>query len=329
MQWVLEDRPARALLDCANDETASQLLCAVANGARVPYFCGVSAGGGWFGESPPRHRFEPAHSPVTSMLVGGLLVDAAVRCVCRIASAPPVVNELLNLHTPSPTRKHPIALVGVGGIGVFALTLTTMLDYPVCACDHDRVETTNLNRQGLFTQEDAAQRLPKVSAAASALKNLFPQAPGIVPVNDRVRASSRSLFNPAKTGAILSAVDNAETRLVLQNFGRELGVPVIQAGTTALTADCFTQESSGQLLDEQMLGALSKAAQDERSAPPRVGSCAADPSYVVPGMIAGALLIHRMIQALELYHGLIPIRWRCGGLPTEDSPRKAYEFNLA
>src|SRR5262249_297889 len=158
--------------------------------------------------------------------------------------------------------------------------------------DFDQVEESNLNRQGLFTRSDVQNRSPKSLAARQALARLFPQVRLSAEVR-RVGADYQAELARRKPrpAAPLSAVDNARTRLVMQSVGHGLKLPVVQCGTDLFAADCFTQEAAGRLLDEQMHGALSKAAAGEVPRD-RPGGCAADPSYVVPGMMAAALMAY-------------------------------------
>ncbi len=107
-------------------------------------------------------------------------------------------------------------------------------------------------------------------------------------------------------------------------MGREIGLPVIQAGTGLHAADCFTQGVVGPLLDDQMHGALTAAAarEEERA---RGGGCAADPGFVAPGMMAAALMVYRFVGLGAAGRDLSPLVWRSGGLPVEGR-RKGHVF---
>jgi hypothetical protein len=254
--------------------------------------------------------------PVAAMAVAAVLADA-VREALGPGSSPLPPDGPLGLRTPDVAVAGSAVLVGVGGIGVYTATALAARGCSLCLVDFDRVEESNLNRQGLFTAADASARDCKSLAAREILTHLFPDA--------RVSADVRRVGGeycdalarlPVQPDALLSAVDNASTRLVLQGLGRDRGLPVIQAGTAMFAADCFTQGARGPLLDEQMHGALTQAAARETSADRR-GGCAGDPSYVVPGMMAGALLAHRFVQVCAGQEDVPPIHWRSGGLPAE------------
>jgi ThiF family len=256
------------------------------------------------------------------MILAAILADAVCETLCPLSEGLLPMDGPLMLTTPEVHRRGKALLVGVGGIGVYAATLAAALGYTVCLLDFDHVEESNLNRQGLFTRDQARCRTYKAVAARDALLRLFPKSVVTAEVC-RAGAGFGKTVAVVDPSVLLSAVDNAPTRLLLQSVAREMSIPLIQGGTDIFAADCYTQECTGPLLDQQMHGALSDAASRasmERSLP---GGCAVDPSYVVPGMMA-----YRMVQAMELYRGLLPVRWRVGGLPVEQRRRcDVFEFD--
>lgn len=271
---------------------------------------------------------DPQPDPVVGMVLAALLIEAVRECLCPLFTGRKPREGDLHTEAPAVCARGTVVLIGVGGIGVYAAVLAAQAAWRLVLVDLDHVEETNLNRQGLFTSADAARRAPKAEAAARALRSLFPgtEVSACVGRVDRGFKDRLAAFNPS---VLLSAVDNAATRLVLQSFGRDLGVPVIQGGTDVFAADCFSQDPDGPLLDEQLHGAMAEAAAREASQPRRHGTCAADPSYVVPGMICGSLMIYRMRQALDGQRALGPIRWRAGELPKEQNKDFRDEFDFA
>jgi hypothetical protein len=198
---------------------------------------------------------------------------------------------------------------------------------PMLIIDDDRVDETNLNRQGLFNASDVSREAWKALAAVETLRSLFPNSPLR---GDVVRADSGigDLLTREHITLVLSAVDNAASRLQLQDAGRRHGAPVVQGGTDVFVADVYTQGFDGPLLDEQMRGAMTRGRIDEgarRSG--RGAGCAGDPSYVVPGMIAAGLMVHRALQAAALYRGLAPVHWRTGGVPVEGSTTNEFDIS--
>jgi tRNA A37 threonylcarbamoyladenosine dehydratase len=322
-EWALNGAPLNAVVCCEENRTA-QAKCRAFTPRRSSFLAVTAADGGWVGSSVAPGAAPKGQPPVTSMLLASVLADAVRELLIPLSGGGGVAGSI-GLTTPEHIPAGSCVVVGVGGVGVYAATLAAASGCRVVLVDMDQVESSNLNRQGLFTAEDASDRRYKAEAARDALTRLFPRT-RIESVVHRVDAGSLDMLRRNNPSVILSAVDNAAARLALSGLGRQLDVPVIQGGTDVFAADCFTQERGGSPLDEQMRGALSAA--DAREISPRTAGCAVDPSYVVPGMVAGALMTHRLFQACELYRGLQPIRWRAGCLPVEQrSLRNDFKFD--
>jgi molybdopterin/thiamine biosynthesis adenylyltransferase len=322
--WTISEPPVDLLVVCTEDAVAAATCREFARRQDRNWATGATAQGGSFNQSSSFDVQPSAQDPIAAMIVAAVLVDSVRESLCPLAgSLLPPAGPLL-LETLEPALAGNAVLVGVGGIGVYTATLLAALGYHLHLVDCDRVEETNLNRQGLFTATDAQENAYKAPAAERALRRLFPRASVSaevcrVDIDFRTRLAE---LRPRPT-VLLSAVDNAQTRLVLQELGRELGIPVIQGSTDTFAADCFTQEVVGPTLDDQMHGALTAAW--GREAQRRPGGCAG--VYVVPGMMAGALLAYRLGQVGS--HGnLHPIRWRSGSLPIDQrNSKNGFDFN--
>ena len=254
-------------------------------------------------------------TPAAAMAVAALVAD-------RLRA---VINPLNGDGAPQsgpaglemqPSSGHPqrVVQIGCGGIGVYSALLVATMGHPLWILDDDTVDATNLNRQGLFCPDDVASSRPKAVAAVERLRSWYPnsQLHAEVAYLDK---SNAGLVERLRPTCIISAVDNARTRLLIQAIGQRSGIPVVQGGTDVFAADCFTQYPDGPTLDEQCYGAMTRAATAPHGLRP--GGCAADPSYVVPGMICAAMIVHRLVQLSAGYRGLPPLRWRRGGLPIE------------
>jgi molybdopterin/thiamine biosynthesis adenylyltransferase len=291
-------------------------------------FAGGESGGGWFdvktGHTGAYAGVGVRDNPVVAMAVAALLADEARARLCPLRSDIACEGGRLNwpaISDVSPekgdARRGIAMLVGGGGIGVWAATLLAICGHDFIVADGDYVELSNLSRQGLFTTEDAAEHRNKALAIKDRLQMLVPTA-RVVSVPERVDRSWLSRVAGRRPTALLSAVDNAESRLLLQDLGQQVGIPVLQAGTDAMCADCFSQVPGGPTLNEQMHGVLTTAAAKEATASGGRGRCGIDPSWVVPGMLAGAMLARRFGQVVENEaQSLPPIRWRQGDLPCE------------
>ncbi len=312
-EWALGGSPLDAVV-CCEEQRNAQARCRALTQERSGFLAVTAASGGWVGSSVAPGSQQTGQPPVVSMLLASMLADAVRELLMPSSRTNGSAAGSIGLNTPTVVPGGSCVVVGVGGVGVYAATLAAASGCRVVLVDMDHVESSNLNRQGLFTAEDASNHRYKSEAACDALTRLFPRT-RIESIVHRVDRGSLDVLRHTNPSVILSAVDNAAARLALSLLGRELDVPVIQGGTDVFAADCFTQERGGRALDEQMWGALSAAGARETS--PRAAGCAVDPSYVVPGMVAGALMAHRLFQVCEPYRGLQPIRWRAGCLPVE------------
>ncbi len=104
--------------------------------------------------------------------------------------------------------------------------------------DRDYVEESNLQRQTLFDEADAAENLPKAVAAERKLKriNSDVEVEGIVADADSRRVEE------LVTGSqvILDGTDNFETRYLLNDVALKLGIPWIYGAVVASYATTLT-----------------------------------------------------------------------------------------
>jgi molybdopterin/thiamine biosynthesis adenylyltransferase len=315
LAWVVGDRPPDVVIHGA-ETLVHPAVMRLAGERRIPLLVGSTAGGGWYGFGSAPQVESGAQQPTVAMAVAALLADSAREARCPLLGGRMPSAGSLGLDIPPATRQGHVVLVGAGGIGAYAAVLAVLRGYSLTIVDFDVVEASNLNRQGLFTTEDADRRVPKALASKAALDHLFPGA-RVCAVPRRFDHRTVPELTRIRPSVLLSAVDNADSRLSLADFGCALKCGVVQCGTGLFLADCYTQEPGGPTLDAQMHHALTRARAGEMERRDRP-SCATQASYVVPGMMAGALMIHRMVQHLELYQGLPPIHWRAGNLPVEE-----------
>jgi len=325
LAWIVENSFLNAIL-CCSESVAEQNFCFELAEKRKGFFLSASTGsGGWFGAQPPPDLSQTNQDPVISMMLAGLIADSVREHLCPLDGGEQPEQGSLMFKKASISSPGKVLLVGAGGVGVYAATLLAEMGHKLHIVDFDHVEETNLNRQGLFSPEDAQNRHSKATAARDALQRLFSRAE--VSAEHRfVDYTYEAALNEFGPKAILSAVDNAETRLLLQAFASELGIPIIQGGTGVFSSDCYTQIPDGRSLDEQMYGAMSEAAAKERTRP-RHGGCAGDPSYVVPGMLAGAFMVYRLAQLGQKQKPFTPIHWRSGSIPREGKEELRYDIS--
>lgn len=121
------------------------------------------------------------------------------------------------------------ARVGLVGCGATGSALASLLARSgvgsIRIIDRDYVEPSNLQRQSLFDESDAAQSLPKAIAAARKIAAFNSQIVVEPQVADLVPANAESLLDDMHL--ILDGTDNFETRYLLNDFAVRASLPWI------------------------------------------------------------------------------------------------------
>lgn len=119
-----------------------------------------------------------------------------------------------------------VALVGCGALGTVAAEILTRAGVGrLRIIDRDFVEWSNLQRQFLFTEADAAEALPKAMAAVRRLAQINSEVDLEPVVADLTPASADELLEDARL--IIDATDNFETRFLINDYAVREGVPWI------------------------------------------------------------------------------------------------------
>ncbi|MBI0577249.1 thiazole biosynthesis adenylyltransferase ThiF [Neobacillus cucumis] len=123
------------------------------------------------------------------------------------------------------SSKH-VLVVGAGALGSgSAEALVRAGIGKLTIVDRDYVEWSNLQRQQLYTEEDAKNRLPKAVAAKNRLNAINSSVSVEALIMD---ASVIELEEWArKVDLIIDATDNFETRMILNDVSQKYGVPWI------------------------------------------------------------------------------------------------------
>jgi len=122
-------------------------------------------------------------------------------------------------------RSH-AAIVGSGALGSFhAAALARAGVGTITIIDRDYVEPSNLHRQWLFEESDAAEALPKAVAAERRLARLNSQVCARGIVADLTASNVDDLLGAASV--ILDGTDNFETRYLINDFAVSRGIPWI------------------------------------------------------------------------------------------------------
>jgi adenylyltransferase/sulfurtransferase len=128
-----------------------------------------------------------------------------------------------------------VAVVGCGATGTCVASLLARAGVGhLKIIDRDYVEPSNLQRQTLFDEADAAESLPKAVAAARKIAAFNSEVEVKAEVADLTPENTDSLLNPADL--ILDATDNFETRYLINDFAVKNGKPWIYAAAVAAYA---------------------------------------------------------------------------------------------
>ena len=123
-------------------------------------------------------------------------------------------------------------LVGCGALGSFhANALARAGVGEIVIIDRDYVEPSNLQRQWLFDEADAAEALPKAAAAARKLSSINSSIRVQPVVADLTPQNAEELLLPA--GVILDGTDNFETRYLINDVAVKHGVSWIYGAAVA------------------------------------------------------------------------------------------------
>jgi molybdopterin/thiamine biosynthesis adenylyltransferase len=165
-----------------------------------------------------------------------------------------------------------VVIVGCGATGsVLASLLARAGVGSLRIVDRDYVEPSNLQRQSLFDEADAAESLPKAIAAARKIAAFNSQIVVEPHVADLTPANIAALFAGAQL--ILDGTDNFETRYLINDFAVKNSLPWIYTaavagygvtlnilpGQTACLACVFPQPPQGTLETCETAGILNSA----------------------------------------------------------------------
>jgi adenylyltransferase/sulfurtransferase len=104
--------------------------------------------------------------------------------------------------------------------------------------DRDFVELTNLQRQVLFDEQDAADAMPKAEAAKRKLARINSQVE-ITAVVDDLNHKNIERY-AAGADILVDGLDNFETRYLVNDYAVKRGLPYVYGGAVGTTGAAFT-----------------------------------------------------------------------------------------
>jgi len=131
-----------------------------------------------------------------------------------------------------------VALIGCGALGtMIAETLVRAGVGFVRICDRDSVELSNLQRQTLFDESDAAAGVPKAEAARIKLGRINSEVAVEAVVADVNPANIGRVA--AGCGLLLDGTDNFETRYLINDWAVRESVPWVYGAVIGATGLCL------------------------------------------------------------------------------------------
>ena len=132
-----------------------------------------------------------------------------------------------------------VAIVGVGALGCASASMLARAGVGrIILIDRDIVEKTNLQRQILFTEEDAANQEPKAIAAAARLAKINSTIQITAHVEDLTSRNIKHLLEGVDV--IVDGLDNFTTRYLLNDFAVQQNKPFMFAGVLASQGNVMT-----------------------------------------------------------------------------------------
>jgi adenylyltransferase/sulfurtransferase len=189
-----------------------------------------------------------------------------------------------------------IAIVGVGAVGAAAAELAARAGVGrLTLVDRDVVEESNLSRQLLFDAEDAERVAPKAGAAEARLREIAPDVDSRGVIADLDSGNARLILGGHDL--VLDASDNFETRLLVSDASRSLGLPSIYAA-------CVGEEG---LVAVSLPGATPCLRCYLEALPPAGSGPTCDTAGIVPTLPALVAAV-AVTEALRLASGSVPSR---------------------
>ncbi|GEN55050.1 thiazole biosynthesis adenylyltransferase ThiF [Halobacillus faecis] len=122
-----------------------------------------------------------------------------------------------------------VLIVGAGALGTSSSEQLVRAGVgKITVIDRDYVEFSNLQRQQLFTERDAENRLPKAVAAKSRLEEVNSEVQIHAVVAD-VQAEELKKYAQG-IDMIIDGTDNFETRMLINDFTQRNGIPWVYGG---------------------------------------------------------------------------------------------------
>jgi len=130
-------------------------------------------------------------------------------------------------------------IIGVGGLGSWLAELLARAGVAsLRLVDADKVDLTNIHRQGLYDESDARAGVEKVHAAAERLRSINGQV-NVEPIVARADADNIERL-VEDSDVILDGTDNFHTRYLINDVSVKTNLPWVFAGVMGCEAQTMT-----------------------------------------------------------------------------------------
>ena len=198
-----------------------------------------------------------------------------------------------------------VLLLGCGALGSVAAEMLARAGVGhLVIADRDFVELTNLQRQVLFDEDDAAASMPKAAAAKSKLA-LINSAVEVTAIVDDVNHSNIARF-AAGADVLVDGLDNLEARYLANDYAVQTGTPFIYGAAVGTVGMAFAvlPRSAGAAAWEAADGGGATPCFRclfENAPPP--GTTASCETAGVVGSATGIVANFQVTQALKILTG--------------------------
>ncbi|MBO9129177.1 thiazole biosynthesis adenylyltransferase ThiF [Bacillus sp. 165] len=135
-------------------------------------------------------------------------------------------------------NKH-VLILGAGALGTASAEALVRAGVgKVTIVDRDYVEWSNLQRQQLYTEEDARDRMPKALAAKKYLSNINSEVDVVAFIKDVTVQELEELIKGVHL--IMDATDNFDTRMIINDMCQKYKVPWIYGACVGSYGITFT-----------------------------------------------------------------------------------------
>ena len=208
-----------------------------------------------------------------------------------------------------------VLVAGVGALGgVLAETLCRAGVGRLVLVDRDVVEETNLQRQILFTEADAAAGRPKAHAAADRLRAIDSSTDVEAHAVDLTSANAEALCgvrgshgSRPRVACIADGLDHFATRFLLDDVSVKHAIPYAYGGAvgTSGTALCLLPRTADRDTPWELAGCASPTLRELVPEPPAAGSVPTCDTAGVLGPLIHLVAGHQAAEVLKVLLG----RW--------------------